>query len=237
MATAISAVYASVDALGRVMTTETKTKPKQETWREWLPAGIPEPATLLSRAEFLELLQRWHIDATEADLRWWEWEGYLPRPVRQWDPIAKARRAYYPMWLMASVFALRELQHEGRQLRDMAPALRDAASRAAWDLHDKTPIVQSADREGHTEEQVLGTFVVIAGMDAVSNLVFRDEVKPALLRLARLNDRYEQAVRPAEHHPTRKVAVIFTDDAGKERRAFDFTIPRPDRAPSGTDGD
>lgn len=121
------------------MTTMSSKKEPQETWRAWAPDDLPEVAPLLNRAEFLERLAQRGLDVTEADLRWWEWEGYLPRPERRWDPEVRARRAYYPAWMVAVVFALRELQAEGRHLDAMGPALRDAAQRAARSLHRALP--------------------------------------------------------------------------------------------------
>lgn len=109
--------------------------PTQETWRAWAIDDLPEVMPLLNRAQFLERLTQHGIEATEADLRWWEWEGYLPRPERRWDPEVKARRAYYPIWMLAAVFALRELQTQGCPLKDMGPALKDAAQRAARAIH------------------------------------------------------------------------------------------------------
>lgn len=103
----------------------------QVTWRSWAPDDLPEVAPLLTRDEFLERLAQHGVDVTEETLRWWEWEGYLPRPELRWDPEVKARRALYPSWMLAAVFALRELQAQGCHLKDMGPALKDAVQRAA----------------------------------------------------------------------------------------------------------
>lgn len=133
------------------MTTTAPKKQPQETWRAWVPDDLPEVAPLLSRAEFLERLAQHGVEVTEETLRWWEWEGYLPRPERRWDPEVKARRAYYPSWMLAAVFALREMQAAGRQLDSMGPALRDAAQNAARALHAVVPAMTNVADALNTE--------------------------------------------------------------------------------------
>jgi len=195
----------------------------------------PDPVTPLNRAAFLTRLEHLNIDASEADLRWWEWEGYLPRPERRWDPEVRARRAYYPAAAMAAVFALRELQAEGYHLADMAPTLRDAAERAARSLHETLPRLRPEDLADEvTEDDIVDTLVLVAGMDAVSNALLGGEIWPRLLRLARLDNRYRQAVRPDTYQPITRVDVVFTDSTGKEKHYW-RTVP-PQATSLGNDG-
>lgn len=99
------------------------TKPKRETWRDWLPEVAPDPDELLTRDELIGRLRSWRVDATEADLRYWEYAGVLPRPVRRWHDGAV--RALYPDWFPHLVRELRRLQRrEGLTLEEIAPRLR-----------------------------------------------------------------------------------------------------------------
>ncbi len=107
--------------------TETQIK-KRETWRAWMPADSAEPTTLLSREEFIERVNRFGADVDEGDLRYWEYQGILPRVVKKWS--GKANRAYYPLWLVSIVVFLRELQRAGLSLQEIAPMLRQRTPRA-----------------------------------------------------------------------------------------------------------
>jgi len=102
--------------------TATMTKPK-ETWRDWMPPGLPEPEELFTREELADLLHSWHIDASVSDLRYWEYAGVLPRPVRRWHNGAV--RAVYPRWIASIVRELRRMQRvEGFSLQHIRPQLR-----------------------------------------------------------------------------------------------------------------
>ncbi len=98
-----------------------KGKGNRETWRDWLPAGTAA-GELLTREQILERLRRWRVEATEADLRYWEYEGILPRPVRR--SHEGAVRAIYPAWFVPLVRELRHLQRSGLSLSEIAPRLR-----------------------------------------------------------------------------------------------------------------
>ena len=107
------------------MTTKRATQGNTETWRDWLSPGAPEPEALLTREEVIDRLRSWGIKATMADLRYWEYEGILPRPVRQRH--ADAVRAVYPDWFPHLVRQLRDLQGAGLTLNAIAPRLRTHA--------------------------------------------------------------------------------------------------------------
>ena len=101
------------------------TKGSTATWRDWLPKGAPEPDDLLTREEVLDRLRSWSVEATVNDLRYWEYEGILPRAVkRQHDG---AVRAVYPEWFPHLVRHLRDLQAEGLTLNQITPRLRTHA--------------------------------------------------------------------------------------------------------------
>ena len=104
------------------MAANAPTTPKPSTWRDWMPAGAPEPEELLTRDELLARLKAWRVDATEADLRFWEYSGVLPRPIRRWHNGAV--RALYPDWFPHLVRELRRLQRrEGLTLGEIATRL------------------------------------------------------------------------------------------------------------------
>lgn len=106
--------------------------PKRETWREWLPPARVDPRPLLTRAQLVERLRADGVQVEEADLRYWEYEGILPRAVRQRHE--GATRAVYPIWFADLVQHLRTLQGGGYELREIARMLRDivAGQRPPW---------------------------------------------------------------------------------------------------------
>ncbi len=122
------------------MPTEAPGKPKRETWREWFPPGTP--GELLTRNELLGRLAEMGIDATESDLRYWEYSGVLPRTVRQWHNGAV--RAVYHELVAYLVKELRRLQrYEGRALEEIAPRLRTTARLlAAYDGRNTKPAAE-----------------------------------------------------------------------------------------------
>jgi hypothetical protein len=114
-------------------TANQSTTPPKETWRDWLPPGAPEPERVLTRAEVLEHLARWRVDATENDLRYWEYVGVLPRPVRRWHNGAV--RATYPDWFPHLVRRVRAWQRLGASLDLIRPRVR-AYARISLGLSD-----------------------------------------------------------------------------------------------------
>lgn len=110
-------------------------KARRETWRDWVPPNVPEPRLLLTRVQLVEWFRTLGIDVTENDLRFWEYKGILPHPVRQ--RYEGATRALYPDWFVPLVARLRQLQDRDKlsleQIRSMlrpyvAIALADGLS-------------------------------------------------------------------------------------------------------------
>jgi len=203
---------------------------KHETWLDppWTQPNTHTPERLiLNRDEFIARLRKLQdapsgeitlapleLNVKESDLRYWEYEGILPKPVRKWDPEVKARRAYYPVWLIASIITLRELQREGYQLRDIAPVLPAAAIRAAEMLamiFDPEPPPDFFDR-AITEDDVINGFIIAEAIRTVTDKVFYTEVVPSLERYARLHERYGA-------NETRGIDLRFEEVGGGERRA------------------
>jgi len=104
------------------------TKELRATWRDsaWFAPGAPEPF-LLTRDEVLARVAALHLDATERDLRFWEAEGILPRPVRRRH--AGATRALYPAWFVDLIYKLRDLQLAGLSLKELPSRLQAEARR------------------------------------------------------------------------------------------------------------
>lgn len=100
-----------------------------EDWRQWVP-DAPElnRESLLTRAEILALLGV-SAPVSASDLRFWEYTGVLPRPVRQWKD--GATRALYPLWYAMLVRRLREFQKHGLTLKELPPRMRAEARHVA----------------------------------------------------------------------------------------------------------
>jgi hypothetical protein len=212
MATVFPTVYgADVGALGFFMPAKTTEKANQATWRDWQPPDVPEPTVLLTRDEFLARLQRRGVDVEENDLRYWEYEGILPRAVRQWDPEAKARRAYYPLWMMAPVVALRELRRDGLPLRDILPYLKFAATDAAQGLHGGG--ITNHKPEDKDKERAIDSWVLSSALAAIWLVA----VVPTLRRYVQLLDRIEGK-------ETWSGELVLADADGDERRRAPFSM-------------
>lgn len=105
--------------------TATATKTKRETWRDWMPADSPEPSDLLTRDQLITRLAEIGVPVDDGTIRFWEYHGITPKPIRRWDADAKAARVYYPHWLLTIVLMLRELQKAGMSLDEIGPFLRE----------------------------------------------------------------------------------------------------------------
>ncbi len=101
-------------------------RPKRETWQDWIPPVRQDPRPLLTRAQVVERLSAEGVQVAAADLRYWEYEGILPRAVRQRHE--GATRAVYPTWFPDLVHHLRTLQSGGHELREIAQILRAVAN-------------------------------------------------------------------------------------------------------------
>ncbi len=112
-------------------TTETSTKPKRETWRDWMPDGAPEPDELLTRDELLERLRGEGFVVSVDDLRNWQSTGTIPYGINRWrDGSVKT---HYPRWMLDVVRTLRAMQSDGRKLAEIRSSLRDIFDRRRSD--------------------------------------------------------------------------------------------------------
>lgn len=94
-------------------------------WNE-RTSGIPDPL-LLTRAEVLDEAQRLGLDVDERDLRYWEAEGILPRPLRR--HYQGATRAVYPSWYIDLIYKLRRLQGYNLSLKELPQRLQAESRR------------------------------------------------------------------------------------------------------------
>lgn len=110
--------------------TETHAPPQRETWRDWMPAGAPDPE-VLSRDELLEELAERGVKISEYTLEHYRRNGILPRPVRQRH--GGVTQAVYPMWFVPAIRSIKRQQASGRTLEQIAPTLRTwALSGIRW---------------------------------------------------------------------------------------------------------
>lgn len=107
------------------MPTEAPTKPKRETWRDWMSPEAPEPTELLSRDELVNQLRQEGIKVSAADLRNWQDDGIVPYGIRRW--YQGATRTLYPPWMAYTIRELREMQATGLALPEIKQRLRVAA--------------------------------------------------------------------------------------------------------------
>lgn len=107
---------------------EDATKPKRQTWKDWVPAegldiALADAEPLLTRDELIAALHEHGVtDVTTRDLSFWHRRGVLPYPTRRKD--GPAVMAVYPQWFIRLVRALRRHQREGLPLRRIGPVLR-----------------------------------------------------------------------------------------------------------------
>lgn len=128
------------------MAAEAPTKPKAQTWRDWMHPDDPEPAAVLTRGEVVARLHSWREEVTERDLRLWESRGLLPRPVRRSHDGAV--RAVYPDWYPYLVRQLRRLQRRGFSLEQIKRRTR-AFARYVLDVTDDPDNPIDADIREH----------------------------------------------------------------------------------------
>jgi len=98
-------------------------RPPREDWRQWLPAGVPEPSTI-TRAELLTEVRRHGIAVSERELRYWESLHALPRPVRKFRN--GAMQATYPWWHDEVVAELLQLRGRSRSWDEIGARLRQS---------------------------------------------------------------------------------------------------------------
>lgn len=100
----------------------------RETWEDWQAPGAPE-VRQISRAELLAELEAYNVQppVKASDLRYWEYLGILPAPVRKKHNGVVS--GVYPIWIVTLVVELRYLQKAHVQLKDMREPLREEAWR------------------------------------------------------------------------------------------------------------
>jgi DNA-binding transcriptional MerR regulator len=133
--------------------TETKPKPSQESWRDWLGPDAPDPSPdeLLTRDEVAQQANAWlrnRKPITPRDLLLWEQLGILPRGIRRRHKGAS--RNIYPRWVSALARDIRELQHQGLSLETIRMRIRN---RARIEMGIGATLVDEAIRRlaGHAE--------------------------------------------------------------------------------------
>lgn len=142
---------------------------KNATWRDWMPAGAPEP-DLLSHDELVHELHERGIDVTPATLEHWRRNGVIPRPIRRRHQ--GNTRPVYPGWLVDAIVQLRELQDAGRSLEQIAPIMRARAlSTVSWrdPLSDAIAEARAALTKLATAEEPNAATVKITYLDSNGN--------------------------------------------------------------------
>ncbi len=109
------------------MSTEAPTRPKRETWRDWMSPEAAEPTELLSRDELINQLRQEGVKVSAADLRNWQDDGIVPYGIRRW--YQGATRTLYPSWMAHTIRELREMQAAGKALPEIKQSLRVATHR------------------------------------------------------------------------------------------------------------
>lgn len=90
------------------------------TWIDWLGPDEPEPEELFTRDEIAGMASG--IDpVTGDDIRYWEYQGVLPRSVRRRHK--GATRAVYPAWYADLAKEVRRLQRKGQSLDEIRPQI------------------------------------------------------------------------------------------------------------------
>jgi hypothetical protein len=112
-----------------------KTGKAKQTWREWMPEGIPEPFDyeLLGREEVVERLRQSNVPMTARTLRLWEAQGMLPHPVRK--HFKGATRATYPPWFVNLAVLVNAAKLRGdsvERIAEQAPGWVELDLRRYW---------------------------------------------------------------------------------------------------------
>jgi DNA-binding transcriptional MerR regulator len=140
---------------GPPMATTEKPKTNQETWRDWLGPGEPEPGDLYSRDEIVKIANATRIrkPVKPGDLRLWEQLGILPRGIRRGHQ--GAARNVYPGWTANLAQQVRLLQDQGYSLEEIKPRVRTYARLTLG--HGTTPTdeeIKARHRDAQAPEDV-----------------------------------------------------------------------------------
>lgn len=103
--------------------TATTSKPKRETWLDWLPSDAPDPLELITRQELARRVSDRGFDVTNEKIGYWEKQGVLPLPVRRWHE--GATRALYPSWMEDVVIRAIGLRERGESTSGIRQSTRD----------------------------------------------------------------------------------------------------------------
>jgi DNA-binding transcriptional MerR regulator len=219
---------------------------KRETWldrMQELQPGSEEPRIIFSRDRFLQELARRGMSVDEATLRFWEQNDVLPRPIRKWDPEAKARRAYYPTWLLPLVLVLRELQKDGLTLKEIKPRLERIATLAmvhAIASEERAKFIEGAIAETDDPQTIaaLSKNQLSEATDwidsdewiQVAMLAFFDPVRQEIGAHVR---RYNRLL---DQNKIRSARVVYYGENNEQISSFPVAFTFPNESHAGDDG-
>ena len=203
------------------MSAQTTTKQERITWHDWEPEGSPDPEEM-TREEFLARLNAIHVDVDESDLRFWEYQGVLPRAVKRWSE--GANRVFYPRWMLFTITLLRALQGLGTPLREITPHLQAATPAAIRAVRD-------AENEDAKEAEKAERLSWIKGYPANrehggDDLLWRYAQGAAREALRASLDNDLKAIAKKYHAVTRKrvdrVRISFHEGSDTESKQVDY---------------
>lgn len=169
------------------------------TWRDWHPEGVdPEEMT---RSELVARLNAQGVDVDEADIRFWEYQQILPRPIKHRSN--NVTWCYYPRWMIFTITLLRALQAIGMPLRDIAPRLRETAELGSILLEELSPLSEEKDLQA-------GDRILADRANGQAKRAFLHSLEP---RLAEIGRRYKAVTGK----PVSLVTMVFRDDDGDEQ--------------------
>ncbi len=162
------------------MPTEGPAKTNRETWLDWLPEGGRTPE-LLTRDEVIGRVRARDAEVSTSDLRYWEYAGVLPRPVRRWHQ--GATRAVYPDFAVSAIVEVRRLQDSRIPLDQIGQRVRERTRTIVFLTHGPPPSAEPSDEE---IDQFTAAWVRHAHDDAIPTAALIDEVQRLAERRARL---------------------------------------------------
>jgi hypothetical protein len=150
------------------MPTTATTKPKPQTWLDWMPPGAPEPQ-VLSLPELLEALREQRgIEITEYTLEHYRRNNVLPRPVRRRH--GGVTQAVYPAWFVDAIAHLKDMQAQGKTLDEIRPWMQSwALSTVDW----KAPLDEKRIDARNAMTTLLRAHGITAG--GVMRVTFTDD--------------------------------------------------------------